>query len=223
MIMDPLGGYHQQGSNLGRHLANSTVAAQLPGATYETLPCPRNLSQWFGSEEKCPLCSIVNVLRKLAEQLEGCRVRANNSSDPPRPNIPIVRPGDGVQKTVVGKHTCLLTPGCKWQMRADLGTQLVFPIEITQTTLRPDVVMWSTAAKKVLIIELTVPWEEGMSAAYKHKRLKYSDLAAECREGGWIATIHTVEVGCRGFVGKSTIQLLHATGMTGTSLKKSIK
>ncbi|KAL7826706.1 hypothetical protein AOLI_G00319150 [Acnodon oligacanthus] len=56
--------------------------------------------------------------------------------------------------------------------------------------------MWSTAAKKVLIIKLTIPWEEGMSAAYEHMQLKYSDLAAECREGGW---------------------------MTGTSLKKSIK
>ncbi|KAL7888544.1 hypothetical protein AOLI_G00035180 [Acnodon oligacanthus] len=52
-----------------------------------------------------------------------------------------------------------------------------------------------TAAKKVLIIELTIPWEEGMSVAYEHKRLKYSDLAAECREGGWIVTIHPVEVG----------------------------
>ncbi|KAL7835526.1 hypothetical protein SRHO_G00278730 [Serrasalmus rhombeus] len=191
-------------------------------------------SYWFGSEEKCPLGSKVNaglqhilsrcsialtqsrlrwrhnqVLKKLAEQVEGCRVRANNSPDPTRPNIPFVRPGDGGQKIVVGRDTCLLTPGKKWEMRADLGNQLVFPTEITQTTLRPDVVMWSTAAKKVLIIELTIPWEEGMSVAYEHKRLKYSDLAAECREGGLFMTIHPVEVSCRGFVGKSTIQLLH--------------
>ncbi|KAL7888461.1 hypothetical protein AOLI_G00034350 [Acnodon oligacanthus] len=96
----------------------------------------------------------------------------------PRLSMPFVRPGDGAQKTVVGKHTCLLTPGRKWEMLADLGTQLVFPTEITQTTLKLDVVMWSTAAKKVFIIELTVPWEEGMSVAYEHKRLKYSDFAA---------------------------------------------
>lgn len=32
--------------------------------------------------------------------------------------------------------------------------QLVFPTKDTQTTLGPDVVMWSAAAKKVLIIEL---------------------------------------------------------------------
>lgn len=45
-------------------------------------------------------------------------------------------------------------------MRVDLDKQLVFPREIVDTALRPDIVMWSTAAKRVLIIELTVPWEE---------------------------------------------------------------
>ncbi|KAL7884727.1 hypothetical protein AOLI_G00074970 [Acnodon oligacanthus] len=95
--------------------------------TYDILPCPQNLSQWFGSEDFAAPCAAKS------------------------------RPGDGAQKTVVGKHTYLLTPGRTWEMRADLGTQLVFPTKITQTTLRPDVVMWSTAAKKVLIIKLTVP------------------------------------------------------------------
>lgn len=52
--------------------------------------------------------------------------------------------------------------------------------------------------------------------------LKYSELAVEYREGGWTATIHLVEVGFRGLVGKSTILLLRAAGIMGTSLK-SIK
>ncbi len=55
-------------------------------------------------------------------------------------------------------------------------------LSFTQTTLRPDAVVWATAAK-ALIIELTVPWEEGIQAAHEFKRLKYSDLAAECRDG----------------------------------------
>ncbi len=66
-------------------------------STYDTLPCPRNLHQWFGSEEGCILCTTPNAslqhilsgckitlsqgcyrwrhdqfLRKLAELLEGC-------------------------------------------------------------------------------------------------------------------------------------------------------
>lgn len=39
----------------------------------------------------------------------------------------------------------------------------------------------------VPLIELTVPWEEGLEAAHKRKQAKYSDLAAECREAGWRA------------------------------------
>ncbi len=206
-------------------------------AAYDTIPCPRNLSQWFGSEDKCPLCNKANsglqhilsgcnvalkqgrfrwrhnqVLRKLAEQLERCRVRANSSSVTLHPNVPFLRPGEDGQKTVAGTTTCLLTPGKGWEMRVDLGTQLIFPTEITQTTLRPDAVVWATAAKKALIIELTVPWEEGIQAVHEFKRLKYSDLAAECRDGGWTATIHPVELGCRGFVGKSAIQLSELLG-----------
>lgn len=92
-----------------------------------------------------------------------------------------------MQKTAEGRRTCLLTPRKEREMCA-----------ITQTTLRPDVVMWSTTAKKVLIIELTVPWQKGMSAAYEFKRFKYSNLVADCREGGWTTTNHPVEVGCRG-------------------------
>lgn len=44
-------------------------------------------------------------------------------------------------------------------MHVDLGKQLVLK---SQT----DVMMWSTAAKKVLISELIIPWEEGIPAAH---------------------------------------------------------
>lgn len=77
-------------------------------------------------------------------------------------------------------------------MQIDL--QLVFPPKITLKTLKLDNVMWSTAVKKVCIIKLTIPWEEGIPAAQEFKRLNYS-------EAGWTATFHSVEVGCRGFMG----------------------
>nr|XP_061819532.1 uncharacterized protein LOC133608354 [Nerophis lumbriciformis] len=183
-------------------------------AAYDTLPCPRNLAQWFGSEGKCSLCSKDNaglkhilsgcnvaltqgrfrwrhnqVLRKLAELLERCRVGANNATDPHRPNITFIKPGEVGQKTEAGRSSLLLTP----------------------------------AAKKVLIIELTVPWEEGIPVAHEFKRSKYSDLAEDCKGGGWSASIHPVEIGCRGFVGGSATRLLRAAGMTGSNLRRAIK
>ena len=45
-----------------------------------------------------------------------------------------------------------------WQLDVDLDRKLRFP-EIVPTNLRPDMVLWS-ATMKIIIIELTVPWEE---------------------------------------------------------------
>eukprot|EP00064_Thunnus_orientalis_P004215 superscaffoldBa00000377_g4226 len=97
------------------------------------------------------------VLRKMAELLEKCRVGAINSSGHNQLLIPFVKPGEHRQKPAVEK-TSPLTPGKAWEMCVDLGAQ---------ETLRPDVVMRSTAAKKALIIELTIPWEEGIPEAYE--------------------------------------------------------
>jgi len=40
-------------------------------------------------------------------------------------------------------------------MEVDLGRRLVFQ-DIVQTTLRPDIVLWSKTGKKLIVIELTV-------------------------------------------------------------------
>ena len=41
-------------------------------ATYDTLPCPRNLHQWFGAEDTCPLCDTINA--SLQHILSGCKI-----------------------------------------------------------------------------------------------------------------------------------------------------
>ena len=43
-----------------------------------------------------------------------------------------------------------------WQLEVDIGKKMQFP-DIVPTNLRPDMVLWSTSSKKVVIIELTVP------------------------------------------------------------------
>ena len=191
-------------------------------ATYDTLPCPRNLHQWFGAEETCPLCNTINaslqhilsgckialsqgrytwrhdlVLKKLAEVTEVCRREANSRpSAPDRHPIQFARAGQRVKPSRQKDTARLLSSGKEWSMRVDLGKQLQFPREIVETSLRPDLVMWSEACKTVLLVELTVPWEGGLEAAYERKRAKYADLAAECREAGWKAVICPVEVEC---------------------------
>ena len=59
-----------------------------------------------------------------------------------------------------------------WNMEVDLGKRLVFP-DIVHTTLRPDIVLWSRTGKKLIAIELTVPWETGCG---------YTELMELCRK-----------------------------------------
>lgn len=84
----------------------------------------------------------------------------------------------------------MITPGKEWQMLADLRKQLVFPRETVTTSLQPDIVMWSVVDKRVLLMELSIPWEEGMTAAHERKHLKYSRVPR-----GWL---ENRGIGCRG-------------------------
>ena len=71
-------------------------------------------------------------------------------------------------------------------MWADIGRKLVFP-ECAQTTLRPDIVVWSQSSKMIVAIELTIPWGKRCDKAYKRKRERYKGLITTCRERVWKA------------------------------------
>ena len=120
------------------------------------------------------------MLRKLAEVLEKSRQEANNQiPSRSQQRIHFHRQGEPAEHSSKrAPSSKLLTPGAEWKMEVDLGRQLRFPQEICTTTLRPDVVLWSAAVKSVLLVELTVPWEEGLEAAYERKMVKYADLVA---------------------------------------------
>ena len=95
---------------------------------------------------------------KLAKVLEGCR--QGSKGLPPARNhnhISFVTEGGG-RKNIRPRETPRpFSPDQEWNMRVNLDRQLRFPVEITATSLRPDTVVWSTKAKSVLLIELTIP------------------------------------------------------------------
>ena len=55
------------------------------------------------------------------------------------------------------------------------GKDLFFP-NMEQTTLRPDIVLWSKTGKKLIVIKLTVPWQINCEEAYERKKAKYTGL-----------------------------------------------
>ncbi|CAJ1057875.1 hypothetical protein ROHU_025510 [Xyrichtys novacula] len=214
-------------------------------ATYNTLPCPRILHQWFEKEESFPLSSAPHaslqhllsgyktaltqkhyrwrhdqVLTKLARVLDSCRLDANKQPTARQSSIRFVRQGEDKGDTSRQGPRSVLSQARDWSMRQNSYSS---PREITTTSLRPDIMLWSAAAKSAMLIELTIPWEEGIHAAYERKAAKYSDLAAECKEAGWSTTIYPVEVGCRGFVSTSTTKLLCDVGTTRAKLRRETK
>ena len=113
----------------------------------------------------------------------------------------------------------LLNGASDWKVSADLKTSLQFPVQIIQTEKRPDIVAWSDSKKSVLLIELTVPWEENREEAHERKKNGCETLRADCVEKGSICHVIPIEVGCRGFIGHSVISFLSKIGITGRSLK----
>ena len=65
-------------------------------------------------------------------------------------------------------------------MEADLKRKLTFPVKDIGTSLRPDMVLWSQQSQKVIILELTVPWEKRLSEAHEQKLEKYQELSDQC-------------------------------------------
>ena len=96
-------------------------------------------------------------------------------------------------------------------MEVDLGKRLVFP-DVVQTTLRPDIVLWSKTGKKLIVIELKVPWETRCEEAYERKKAKYIELLDLCKEKGWRTWLFQVEVGAKGFCSKSVCRVMTAVG-----------
>ena len=84
-------------------------------------------------------------------------------------------------------------------------------------------VIWSEEAKKIMLIELTVPWEDGCGEASERKATKYQDLVYQCRYKGWQAWLFPVEVGCRGFPAQSVWNTLTALGISGRERKTAVR
>ena len=77
--------------------------------------------------------------------------------------------------------------------------------------------MWSSSQKTCYIVELTLPWESAVDEAFELKSSKYVELAVQVKQNRCHAEVLPVEVGCRGFVAKSTTSLLTKMGVTSNN------
>ena len=61
-----------------------------------------------------------------------------------------------------------------------------------------------------------------MEEANARKKAKYEELVAECRCSGWRARNEPIEVGCRGFAGRSLVRTLAMLGVGGAAVRKCL-
>ena len=81
----------------------------------------------------------------------------------------------------------------------DIGKKIRFPRDIIITRLRPDAIIVSRRTKTIVLIELTIPWEDRIAEAHEIKSEKYQDLVHEITNNNWTVFFQAVEVGARGF------------------------
>ena len=217
----------------------------LPSSFYNLLPSPANHKQWgFTVDDICVMCKSARgtlrhvlsscgsslqmytwrhnrVLAILAELTETqCRVANEQPTQDPNPCISFLQEGEAppqqVSKTQGQKFLAR-----DWKIAADLKETLHFPHHIVHTQDHPDVVICSDTVKHVIIVELTAPSEENMEEAFKGKKLQYENLRMHCEDKGWACQVMPIEVGCHGFIGRTTTSNLTRLGLTNRARQRA--
>lgn len=86
--------------------------------------------------------------------------------------------------------------------------------------LRLDICLVSESTKNIIIIDLTVLWEDCVEEAQVRKRTKYEQLVINCHtQGGKVGSM-PIEVRCRGFVGRSLHKALSFSGCRRSGKKQ---
>ena len=163
-----------------------------------------------------------SVLRTI-EKFIRTRVTDQNAIAPVSSKLPAIKfvpAGAPCSAKSSASRQHLLTPANDWIYLCDYDkSPIMFPPEITATSLRPDNIIWSSSSRTAIIIELTVPSEDAIADAAFRKSNKYASLVADCRLQGWTIHFMSIEVGSRGFVAASVSSCFRKLGLTNPVIK----
>ena len=190
-------------------------------AVIDALPSLANLKRWSiisSGREMCPLCSGVqttfHVLSACPRTLGKRRWRH-----------------DSILSTLAGFIENRLTPTA--EILVDLvhhaRSYRVFPPELGETSLRPDLLIVDRTQRKLAIVELSVPAEENISVRHEKKMAKYQPLLRNVIEtlgSGWSVEVVALEVGACGLQTTSLsagFNALHRLGVLAGYERRDVK
>ena len=216
---------------------------------FNTLPSPNNLQRWkLSQDQSCPLCkkpcctlphvlsgcsfSLNNgrwtyrhdcVLKVFLEGLEEILAERKKCKDSVTPWVKFLPAGQSSQKKRKERKFGLLGKARDWVLLSDIGcTKMHFPSEIFVTSDRPDIVLYSTKTKTVILIENTSGCEENHSENHTLKTDKYFDLVEAIRGNGWTCHFFAVETGARGFNSTHVPFCLKSLGFSPKGVKEML-
>ncbi len=158
---------------------------------------------------------LAHIKRVLLTVIQSANEKKDQASRIPPLSASFTPAGtSGTTSSTKHKRPSMLDGAHDWKILVDFDkSPIVFPPEIYATAERPDIILWSISAKRVILIELTCPAEEGIEAAQVRKIARYTDLVKEINRSGWSANQFAIEVGARGYVALSTPRCLKRLGM----------
>ena len=196
-------------------------------STYDMLPSPSNLKRWKINLDGICRCGSAGTMRhilsncslalerytwrhnEVLKEIVGAlteKIRTFNDGNLPviEKSIPVFhKEGQAAPKKKVTKEADRRWEG-KWVIEADLNSNFVFPI--LQTAQRPDVVIYNEDC--VILLELTVCWEDNFEEAEDRKQMRYAELVGRCTDAGYQAECYHLGIGCRGYISKKFTSLL---------------
>ena len=207
---------------------------------YDLLPTGANLHRWgYASQPDCPLCRKVQTLDHV---LSSCSVALGQGRFTWRHNcvlrvlqtavaariaqaspvraatrkMQFVREGVKIKKKTAQPKINAFDGADDWTLACDLRGEGRYPRLIAKSGQRPDLVAVSLKAKRVVIVELTVPFEVRVLERHEYKTAKYEDLCQDLRRAGFKVDFFAVEVGARGFAASSLLAFVRWMGGAAT-------
>ena len=165
------------------------------------------------------------MLREIAHHVEEKRKENNKSPRTGKPQMEFVKAGERKPDTRRKERTkrSYLDGAADWRLKVDLDRRLQVPEEVAPTNLRPDLILVSDSARKMGVMELTVPNEDRVEVSNEMKRSKYATLQVEGKKRGWSVQVWAVEVGCRGFPAGSMATFLSDLGFIGANKRRVLR
>ena len=200
-------------------------------SVYDQLPSRDNLQKWGLVEDtKCGLCggtetlhhvlsnctyALANgrytwrhnqVLREVCEVAKAAVSKANSRTIANQRMIYFLREGFAhlCKKRCQTPRRDILAEANDWTVAADLEGIRHYPQVLIESGKRPDLVLVSSSTDAIILVELTVPWEDRLQYSNALKADKYADLTMDLEAKGYRTDLFPIEVGARGVVGRST-------------------